>query len=318
MTALLQNKNLSPIKSQGEAFAATNIALIKYWGKRDSNLNLPLTSSLSMSVAGKGTHTVIKPTTGNNDIIFVNKEKIAAESSFALRIMKFLDLFRLPQQKFEIHTENNIPTAAGLASSASGFAALTLALNDLYDWQFDKKTLSIFARLGSGSACRSIYEGFVEWQKGTLADGSDSFAIPLDIDWPELKIGLLILSAAEKPISSRIAMQRTIETSSSYQQWPAIVEKDLILLKTALLNKDFILLGETAEHNAIAMHQTMHDAQPAIDYDLPETREIKEKVTSLRKQGLTVYFTQDAGPNVKLLFLQEDTDHIKKHFPLKL
>lgn len=312
----LQNKNQQPIKSQGEAFAATNIALIKYWGKRDSHLNLPLTNSLSISVDGKGTHTVIKPITGNTDVIFVNKEKNSIESSFAQRIIKFLDLFRLPQQKFEIQTENNIPTAAGLASSASGFAALTLALNDLYDWQFDKKTLSIFARLGSGSACRSVYNGFVEWQKGSLADGSDSFALPLDISWPELKIGLLILSSAEKPISSRIAMQRTIETSSSYQQWPALVEKDLALLKTALFNKDFTLLGETAEHNAIAMHQTMRDAHPTIDYDLTETRAIKEKVKSLRKQGLPIYCTQDAGPNIKLLYLADDEANIKKHFSL--
>ena len=312
IATLLQNKNREPIKPQGEAFAATNIALIKYWGKRDTLLNLPLTNSLSMSVPGKGSHTVLKPTTGHSDRIFLDNQALSTEASFAKRITAFLDLFRTPQQKFEIHTHNNIPTAAGLASSASGFAALTLALNDLYDWQFDQEILSIFARLGSGSASRSIYNGFVEWHKGERDDGLDSIATPLNIDWPELKIGLLILSTDEKPISSRIAMQRTVETSRYYQHWPEIVEKDLTLLKTALLNKDFALLGATAAHTATAMHHTMHDAHPAIDYDLAETRAIKEKIKTLRKQGLPVYFTQDAGPNIKLLFLEEDEKIIEK------
>lgn len=314
--AFLKNKSREPLKPKGHARADSNIALIKYWGKRDTQLNLPATNSLSINLDGKGTETTLTPLNATEDRIVVNGKLIDNKSDFAKRLIQFIDLFRAPTHRLDIQTENNIPTAAGLASSASGFAALTLALNDLYDWQLDKKTLSLFARLGSGSACRSIYTGFVEWQKGEKADGSDSYAVPLKTDWPELQIGLIVLSSKIKSISSREAMLRTVKTSPAYKAWPSTVSDNLTTLKKALSNKDFHLLGQTAENNAIAMHETMHQATPTINYDLPETKTIKQKIQQRRKEGLPVYFTQDAGPNIKLIYLKSDEMITKKAFQL--
>src|SRR5690606_6915553 len=153
---------------------------------------------------------------------------------------------------------------AGLASSACGFASLVSALNDLLDWKLAKRDLSILARLGSGSAARSLWMGFVEWHAGVQADGMDSYADALPFEWPELCIGILALSDKEKPISSREAMQRTVSTSVLYNSWPKKVLQDMIIIKQALQVKNFSLLGGTAESNALTMHATMLSSWPPI------------------------------------------------------
>jgi len=301
------------IRPQGKAFAPANIALCKYWGKRDKELNLPITSSLSVSLGALGTETVLS-LTEEQDIITLNGQRVDGAGSFARRLTEFLDLFRLPGRFFQVETINTIPTGAGLASSASGFAALVCALRELLQLNIDSKSLSILARLGSGSACRSLYNGFVEWRAGELTDGMDSYAEPLPDSWPEMRLGVVMLTEKEKPHSSRDAMNRTTETSLLYKQWPGKVEKDLLALKTAIREKDFALLGKTAESNALAMHATMLDAWPPVLYWLPETIAIFKHVWELREQNVEVYFTIDAGPNVKLLFLQSEIKRIEKVF----
>jgi len=300
-------------RSKGSAFAPVNIALCKYWGKRDEELNLPMTSSLSVSLGKKGAHTEIE--IAGHDQIILNRKEVEAATAFSQRLFEFINLFRQQKTKLKMTITSNIPIAAGLASSASGFASITKALAELFEWNIEPKELSILARLGSGSASRSLWQGFVEWQAGTRADGMDSVGFPIAERWPELCIGLLIFDAQQKKISSRTAMRQTVKTSPLYSAWPEKVNKDLILIKNAITEKNFVLLGATAEKNALAMHATMLHAIPSINYNSAETTAAMQRVWDLRAAGLNVYFTQDAGSNLKLLYLQNNAAEVSTFFP---
>lgn len=306
-----------PHNLSAKAFAPTNIALCKYWGKRDQELNLPVTSSLSISLGNKGATTEVSITEQTQDIALLNGEPVNLFLNFGKRLTAFLDLFRAGRAlHFKIDTQTTVPLAAGLASSACGFAALVLALNKLFNWHLEAHHLSILARLGSGSACRSIWPGFVEWNRGVSSDGMDSYGNMIPAVWPELCVGLLVVDRNEKNISSRIAMQRTVDTSVLYPLWPEKVERDLVAVKKAIHEKDFFLLGKTAESNALTMHGMMLSAWPPVSYFLPGTVTAMQKIWELRQQGAALYFTQDAGPNLKLLFLSSDSTLMKTHFPL--
>lgn len=328
---LLQNQPTLPQKPMGQAFAPSNIALCKYWGKRDEMLNLPLTNSLSISLGAYGAFTKISeidPGDAALDSIWVNNENLTnlnnndsrsekknQQQAFCTRLIAFLDLFRRnPKTYFKVETEVNIPIAAGLASSACGFAALVMALGDLYQWEIEKKYLSILARLGSGSACRSLWNGFVEWEKGESIDGLDSHGVSLLDTFPSLRIGLYIVNETQKPISSRAAMKTTKETSLFFAKWPEKVREDLAEIKLAIKTQDFALLGSHAESNAMAMHALMMTANPPILYMTPETINAMQTVWRCRVEGLPIYFTQDAGPNIKLLFLEQDSEMIQTQF----
>lgn len=303
-----------PVMEQATAFAPSNIALVKYWGKRNSDYNLPLTDSLSVSLDNKGTTTTISIADGQDQCI-LNGKPIEMHSDFGKRLTHFLDGVRPGGLCFHIETTSNIPVAAGLASSASGFAALVLALNQLFGWQCSDTDLSRMARVGSGSACRSIWNGFVKWQAGTEATGQDSFGIPLDITWPELRIGLLIVDEAEKPMSSRRAMNHTVATSDLFRTWPERTAQAMRQLESALSEKDFGTLGHIAENHALLMHATMEDAKPPVSYSTEATQAIRKKVWKLRQDGIAVFSTQDAGPNIKLLFLQPTQSVVLETFP---
>jgi diphosphomevalonate decarboxylase len=298
--------------TRGEAFAPANIALCKYWGKRDAELNLPANSSLSISLGKLGTRTVVK-FAKNADRIFLNGKP--APKAFTRRVLAYLDLFRKKGQFFEVRTKNNIPTATGLASSASGFAALIQALNELMGWKLRPRELSMLARLGSGSAARSLYDGFAVWHAGQRPDGMDSYAEAVDSAWPALRIGILEVSAARKEPGSTEGMNRTRETSELYQAWPAQAACDFDELRAAIAAKDFPMFGKTAENNAMAMHATMLAAWPPLCYWKPRSLALMQKVWEVREYGFELYFTMDAGPNLKLLFLENDARTVRKLFP---
>lgn len=313
--------------SRGEAFAPSNIALCKYWGKRNAELNLPVNSSLSISLGHLGTRTVVK-FARSCDHVFLNGEP--APEAFSARISNFLDLFRQGQYRFfEVHTENNIPTAAGLASSASGFAALVKALDQLMSWGFNPRELSMLARLGSGSASRSLYSGFAVWHAGLRSDGMDSYAEcvyehlkeqnmraqPSCKVWHDLRVGILEVSNAQKAVGSTEGMNRTRETSGLYHSWPHQAACDYDELRTAIAASDFSMLGKTAENNALAMHATMMAAWPPLCYWMPETVALMNRVWAAREEGLDLYFTIDAGPNLKLLFMEKNREAVEALFP---
>ncbi len=305
-----------PVQYCASAFAPANIALCKYWGKRNEELNLPITPSLSISLGKLGTSTSVCLSTRPADEVTLNHKDVPASSNFAKALSRFLDLVRpSPTVFFRVDTQNTIPTAAGMASSASGFAALVLALNELFGWGLSARHLSILARLGSGSACRSILKGFVEWNAGADEDGMDSYAEQIDGAWPELRLGVVKVSDAEKEISSRQAMKSTRLTSSLYESWPIKVSHDLALIKEAIETRDFDLLGRTAESNALTMHATGLAAWPPVLFWHPESVATMRTIWALRKNGLPLYFTMDAGPNVKLLFTENQSEAVSAAFP---
>lgn len=299
----------------GQGKAPVNIALAKYWGKRNVELNLPVNSSLSISLPDLGTSTQLELIEHSQDTITLNGQALSPDKPFCHRLSRYLDKFR-PDATFgfTVNTVNTVPTAAGLASSASGYAALVLALNDAFQWQLDTKSLSILARLGSGSASRSIFKGFSIWHKGETETGLDSFAEPVPTLWPEFCIGLLEVDTEEKAIGSTAGMQRTVEQCDLYQSWPKKAEKDVATIADAIYNKAFTVLGETAENNALSMHATMIATWPPILYWQPESITFMHQVWELRRQGIEVYFTMDAGPNLKLIFLSKDIPAITAAF----
>lgn len=297
------------------AKANTNIALIKYWGKRDENLFLPMNSSLSITLDRFYTVTTVEfQEKLEKDQFFLNG-KLASDKE-ANNVYIFLDKIR---NRFSVNlhaivsSENKVPTAAGFASSASGFAALAAAATKALKLDIEERELSILARQGSGSACRSVYGGFVEWQKGKREDGKDSFAIQLlpENQW-QLSILSVMVNSKEKKVSSREAMKRTVEKSPFYLGWLQGVERDLDLAKKAIEVRDFQALGEVMEANALKMHGTMLGAEPPILYWESGTLEVIKQVQELRLSGINAYFTIDAGPNVKVLCLPEDEKEVHR------
>ena len=297
------------------AKANTNIALIKYWGKRDENLFLPMNSSLSITLDRFYTVTTVEfQEKLEKDQFFLNGKP--ASDKEANNVYSFLDKIR---NRFSVNlhaivsSENKVPTAAGFASSASGFAALAAAATKALKLDIEERELSILARQGSGSACRSVYGGFVEWQKGKREDGKDSFAIQLlpENQW-QLSILSVMVNSKEKKVSSREAMKRTVEKSPFYLGWLQGVERDLDLAKKAIEVRDFQALGEVMEANALKLHGTMLGAEPPILYWESGTLEVIKQVQELRLSGINAYFTIDAGPNVKVLCLPEDEKEVHR------
>ncbi|MEH6576591.1 MAG: diphosphomevalonate decarboxylase [Amphritea sp.] len=309
---------VAPVNGDMESavFSPSNIALCKYWGKRDAELNLPINSSLSISLAHLGTHTRILLSESGQDEVWLNGQQVENSDSFASKVISFIELFRCGEKHaLKVETENNIPTAAGLASSASGFAALMQAVDKFYGLGLPLEVQSAFARMGSGSASRSIFTGFVEWQMGHRDDGMDSHAIPLQATWPDLRVGLVKVSTSPKAVDSRSGMNRTVETAHLYQSWPLQAAADLEKLHQAIDESDFTLLGETAEQNALSMHATMIASWPPLLYWQPNSVAAMHSIWQLRASGVPVYFTMDAGPNIKLLFTVDAEAEVKRAFP---
>lgn len=291
------------------AMANTNIALIKYWGKRDEKLFLPMNSSLSITLDSFFTITTVEFSKSfNKDIFFLNEVQVTdKESNKVFNFLNKVRDFAGTNVHARISSENRVPTAAGFASSASGFAALAAAATRALDLQLSEKELSIIARQGSGSACRSVYGGFVEWQKGIRIDGKDSFAKQIlnEKQW-NISILSVLLAAEQKEVSSTDGMKRTVETSPFYSGWINTVEKDLEETKEAISSRDFEKLGVIVEANAMKMHGTMFGAKPPILYWQRGTIDVIHNIHKLRSAGIYAYFTIDAGPNVKVLCLPKD------------
>lgn len=297
------------------AKAPTNIALIKYWGKRDEELMLPANSSLSVTLDRFFTVTTVEfLEDATKDVFYFNGER--ASETETKKVSRFLDIVRSlagSSLYATVHSQNHVPTAAGFASSASGYAALAAASAKAIGLPLEGSFLSRLARRGSGSACRSIYGGFVEWKKGELNDGSDSYAVQiLDEKGWDFTILSVVLENKRKKVLSREGMQRTVETSPFFQGWLNTVNTDLQLAKEAIRERDFEKLGTVAEKNALKMHATTLGADPPFLYWQPGTLEVMERVQELRLSGIPAFFTIDAGPNVKVLCLNEDEEAVVK------
>lgn len=301
---------------KGKARAYTNIALIKYWGKKNEELILPMNNSLSLTLDAFYTET---------EVIFSDSYMVdefyldgtLQDEKATKKVSQFLDLFRKEaglSLKASVISQNFVPTAAGLASSASGLAALAGACNTALKLGLDDLSLSRFARRGSGSACRSIFGGFVEWEKSHDDLSSYAKPVPSDSFEDDLAMVFVLINDQKKEVSSRNGMRRTVETSSFYQGWLDSVEGDLYQLKQAIKTKDFQLLGETMERNGLKMHGTTLAAQPPFTYWSPDSLKAMDAVRQLRKQGIPCYFTMDAGPNVKVLVENSHLSEVQETF----
>ncbi|GAA0594216.1 diphosphomevalonate decarboxylase [Virgibacillus siamensis] len=298
------------------AKAHTNIALIKYWGKRDESLILPMNNSLSLTLDGFYTTTTVEFKPDLTDDCFYLDDEAVVDTQYD-RVSNFLKLIRNYAGKdnlfAEVHSTNHVPTAAGFASSASGFAALAAAAARALNLNIDDKTLSTLTRQGSGSACRSIYGGFVEWEKGEQADGSDSHAVPIaPANHWDIRVAAVVLSSNAKKVLSREGMKRTVETSPFYSSWVDSIPNDLNQIKDGIKNKDFEKVGAIAEMNCLKMHATTLAANPPFSYWHDTTMAVMHAVQELRESGISAYFTIDAGPNVKVLYLPGDENTLKQ------
>ncbi|SET81577.1 diphosphomevalonate decarboxylase [Oceanobacillus limi] len=298
------------------AKAHTNIALIKYWGKRDESIILPTNNSLSLTLDGFYTQTTVEFKAELKEDVFYLDNTIVTDGQYN-RVTKFLDLIRGYAQKHtlfaEIHSINKVPTAAGFASSASGFAALAAAATKALDLKLSEHELSRITRQGSGSACRSIYGGFAEWEKGIKEDGSDSYAIPIaPKDHWDIRVAAVVLSSKMKKVSSREGMKRTVDTSPFFKSWVDSIPSDLDAIKQGINDRNFEMVGKIAEANCLKMHATTLGATPPFTYWHDTTVSVMQTVKQLREHGVPAYFTIDAGPNVKVLYLPENEEKIKK------
>jgi diphosphomevalonate decarboxylase len=287
------------------ARAHANIALIKYWGKRAGPGNRPAAGSISITLDALASDTRVRFDAG------LDGDQIQLPGGGdSARVAAFLDLVRERAGidiRAEVVSRNNFPTGAGLASSASGFAALALAATRAAGLDLDGASLSALARRGSGSAARSVFGGFVEMR----AEGDDPHAVPLPESeaWP-LSTVIAIVDAAAKTVGSGEGMRHTALTSPYYAAWLDMVATDLPAMRAAIDARDPAAVGALAEANCLAMHGAMLAARPGLIYWRPATLALLDTIRGLRASGLAVYATIDAGPQVKALCAPEDADRV--------
>ena len=289
--------------STATARAYPNIALVKYWGKRDETLMLPAAGSLSLTLDAFATTTRVELTDTPEDEFSLNG--VAQSGDSLSRVSRFLELVRGmagSSQHARVTSNNEAPTGAGLASSASGFAALAVAAAAAYGLHLDRAALSRLARRGSGSAARSLIDGVSVWHAG---DGDEtSFAEPVVA--PEMSMIIVTVDARQKAISSRTAMRRTALTSPFYPAWAETTEQSLAAMLEACRDQDFSRIGRITETHALRMHALIQSADPPIRYLSPTSIAIFDAVVALRDAGVEAYATADAGPNVAIISRPED------------
>ncbi|WEV69558.1 diphosphomevalonate decarboxylase [Bifidobacterium sp. ESL0775] len=295
------------------AVANANIALIKYWGKADERLIIPRASSLSLTLDGLSTRTKVEFMESDSQFIAdsLTIDGQAQQGAALSRVSKFLDIVRDKagiDSPARVTSANTVPFGAGLASSASAFAALAAAASKAAGLDLSPRDLSRLARRGSGSACRSVFGGLVKWNAGH--DDESSYAEPVDCGNMDLAIIVVLISGAKKPVSSREAMRRTIATSPLYRAWIDSCGQDLDDALAAIRADDVQRLGEITEANALGMHAAMMASRPAVFYWLPQTVAALNAVASIRETGLGAWSTMDAGPNVKVLTDGRDAEHV--------
>lgn len=290
--------------NKASARAYSNMALIKYWGKRDETLILPANNNLSMTLNRFYTTTTVTfDSVHKKDILYINHKE--ANEKERVRVSRFLDHIRTLANTTDyayVSSWNEMPTAAGFGSSASGFAALAAAASQALGLPCDNTSLSRLARQGSGSASRSIHGGFVEWRKGVGYDGMDSYAVPVaPRDYWDLALIVVPVATERKLVSSREGMRRCAATSPYYQGWLDSAERDFVAAKEALQAKDFTAFGKIIEANALKMHALTLSADPPFTYWQEDTLAVLREVETLREAGTSAYLTMDAGPNVAVL-----------------
>ncbi len=301
-------------QGKATAVASPNMALVKYWGKRNDKLILPYNSSLSMTLGGFATKTTVEFGDYNNDTIIINDEQLKKDEKDIVGHLERIRHMAGIKEKAKVVSESNFPISSGLASSASGLAALTLAATRAAGLTMNERELTILTRLGSGSACRSICEGFVIWHKGERNNGSDSYAetVAKKNHWKDFTMITAVISEAKKKIGSRAGMAQSVATCPFYKNWIKSSEEDLSIIKKGILEKNFTAVGSCAENNCLKMHSVMMTTKPPLIYWLPATLDIIRNVIIWRDEGLESYFTIDAGQHVNVICLDRDAKKMER------
>jgi diphosphomevalonate decarboxylase len=278
--------------------AHANIALAKYWGKADVVRNLPAVPSLSLTLAGMRTTTRVTfdPELGADELRLGRALQLGKPLARATKLLNEVRALAGVSTFARIHSHNDFPTASGLASSASGFAALALAAVSALELELSVDRVSALARAASASAARSLYGGYVE----LAASGESAARVAPPEHWP-LRMLVAVTSEAAKDTGSTDGMQHTARTSPYYSSWVSDAPRLFAEVKAAVLAKDFERLAVAAEQSALAMHASMLAARPALIYFRPATLAVIEAVRAARRSGTPACFTIDAGPHVKVL-----------------
>jgi diphosphomevalonate decarboxylase len=283
------------------AVAHPNVALVKYWGKRARAGNLPATGSLSLVLGGLTTETqvVFDASLGRDRVLLDGRE----DAETTARVSACLDELRREAgvtTRAAVESRNDFPTGAGLASSASGFAALVTAGAGALGLQLPGQRLAEIARMGSGSAPRSLLGGIVLLTNREATTACEQVAAPAV--WP-LTTVVAVTTAGPKETSSRAGMVLSEQTSPYYDAWVATHGADLAAGVAAVQARDFTALAELAEHNCLKMHAVMLATRPPLIYWAPATVACLHRIQALRRDGVPVFFTVDAGPQVKAVCL---------------
>ncbi|HUB92437.1 MAG TPA: diphosphomevalonate decarboxylase [Candidatus Saccharimonadales bacterium] len=297
------------------AQGSPNIAFIKYWGKRDEKLILPYNSSVSLTLSAGVLRTktsMVFSKRLKEDALFIDGQRMAMDDKEIRERLWILEKMRKMAgsgAKVLIVSRNDFPAASGLASSASGIATLVYAANSALGLQLSPKELSIIARQGSGSACRSMFGGLVVWRRGSKRDGSDSYAEQAfdERHWPELIDIIAVTSQKRKKVSSRAGMRQTVETNPLYKSRPAAAEARLRKTIRAYGKRDFGALAEQIMADSNEMHALMLSTRPSIRYLNPASFEIMDAVEALNlgKGRNVAAYTFDAGPNAQIITLRK-------------
>jgi diphosphomevalonate decarboxylase len=297
-----------------------NIAFTKYWGKRDEKINLPNNSSISMTLGGSALRTVTSVALVDglkNDRVYINGElqkivgnEISEKAKFMSGILEYMKKKAGTDRNFIIVSENTFPTGSGIASSASGAATLTFAVAKSLQLGLSAKEMSIIARQISGSACRSLYGGWVKWQKGEKDDGSDSYAVQIadERHWPEMIDIIAIVDPSKKKVSSSEGHARTLRTSVLYKLRPEYVEQANKTLEQAILAKEFSRIGEIIMRDSNNMHATMLDTWPPVIYLTSASTGIMAGIQELNESHgeIIAAYTFDAGPNAHIITTEKN------------
>jgi diphosphomevalonate decarboxylase len=285
------------------AISCANIAFIKYWGRKDNVLRLPLNSSISMNMdrATTTTTVVFKPELRTDQVIIQNVE-LDPESKSARRVIEHVDRIRAlakVQDPVMVVSENSFPMGTGIASSASAFAALTVAACTALQMEISERDLTILARQGSASACRSIPAGFVEWHTADTSEGSYAEQIAPPDHW-DLRDLIAIVQTEHKKVDSSKGHE-LVDSSPFAAARLTAAERALPIIREGILARDFEPFGQELEQEAIRMHAVAMTSQPSLLYWSAATMTIMQAIRDWRADGLPAYFTIDAGANVHVI-----------------
>jgi diphosphomevalonate decarboxylase len=278
------------------AVANSNLALVKYWGKADEGAMHPAAPSLSVTLDSLSTAASVE--------LFEDSGEDHVEGlppPAATKVRAFLAAFRARfavRARARVRLASNFPVAAGLASSASTFAALAKGLSAAAGLRLEDGALAELARTGSGSACRSVYGGFVEWRP--VGGGSVVEPVAAKEHW-RLRILVAVTSERPKAIGSSAGMRRTAATSPYYRSWIESGTADLAEVRAGIVGRSLARVGAAAERNCMRMHAAAMAAVPPLVYWEPATLAVMRRVWELRERGVEAYFSIDAGPQVKVL-----------------